>query len=50
MHHERQHQEKEPKDPSKSYYWTSFDVMKMQNGKIAEHWDSDYKNPPQAGK
>ncbi len=45
-----QHQEKEPKDPSKSYYWTSFDVMKMQNGKIVEHWDSDYKNPPQAGK
>jgi predicted SnoaL-like aldol condensation-catalyzing enzyme len=45
-----QHQDKEPKDPSKMYYWNSFDVLKMQNGKIVEHWDSDYKNPPQAGK
>lgn len=41
-----QHKDPEPADPSKSYYWNSFDVLKMQNGKIVEHWDSDSKNPP----
>ena len=31
----------DPASPGKTYYWNSFDVLRMQNGKIAEHWDSD---------
>jgi len=29
----------DPKDPSKKYTTTWFDMFRIENGKIAEHWD-----------
>jgi predicted SnoaL-like aldol condensation-catalyzing enzyme len=34
---------KDPKDPSKTYTTTWFDMWRMVNGKAAEHWDSAMK-------
>jgi predicted SnoaL-like aldol condensation-catalyzing enzyme len=34
----------DPNDPSKHYFTHSFDMLRIENGKIAEHWDSDLKN------
>jgi predicted SnoaL-like aldol condensation-catalyzing enzyme len=31
---------KDPRDPSKSYHSDSFDLLRIQNGKVQEHWDS----------
>ena len=45
-----EHQEPDPADASKTYTFNTFDVMRVQNGKIQEHWDSSTKNPPQAAK
>jgi predicted SnoaL-like aldol condensation-catalyzing enzyme len=36
-------QRKDPKDPSKRYTTTWFDMFRVENGKIAEHWDPDTK-------
>ena len=30
----------DPKDPTKKYTTTWFDMFRIENGKIAEHWDS----------
>jgi predicted SnoaL-like aldol condensation-catalyzing enzyme len=30
----------DPKDPAKKYTTTWFDMFRIENGKIAEHWDS----------
>jgi predicted SnoaL-like aldol condensation-catalyzing enzyme len=30
----------DPKDPSKKYTTTWFDMLRIENGKLAEHWDS----------
>jgi predicted SnoaL-like aldol condensation-catalyzing enzyme len=40
----------DPDDPSKTYpaYW--FDMVRVENGMIQEHWDSAMKNPPAAGR
>ncbi|HEX5227130.1 MAG TPA: nuclear transport factor 2 family protein [Bryobacteraceae bacterium] len=38
-------EEKDPRDPSKTYHSNSFDVLRIQNGKVQEHWDSAMKNP-----
>ena len=35
---------KDPRDPSKTYHSNSFDVLRIQNGKVQEHWDSAQKN------
>lgn len=40
-----EHQDKDPRDPSKTYYYDSFDVLRIQNGKVQEHWDSAQKMP-----
>jgi len=32
-------EEKDPKDPTKTYTTTWFDMFRIENGKIAEHWD-----------
>ena len=40
-----EHQEKDPRDPLKTYYYNSFDLLRIERGKIAEHWDSDRKSP-----
>jgi predicted SnoaL-like aldol condensation-catalyzing enzyme len=29
-----------PRDPSKKYTTTGFDMFRIENGKIAEHWDA----------
>jgi predicted SnoaL-like aldol condensation-catalyzing enzyme len=39
-----EHKFKNPKDPSQSVYEYSFDLFRLQNGKIQEHWDSARKN------
>jgi predicted SnoaL-like aldol condensation-catalyzing enzyme len=31
---------KDPKDPTKTYTTTWFDMFRIENGKIAEHWDA----------
>jgi predicted SnoaL-like aldol condensation-catalyzing enzyme len=38
-------EQKDPRDPSKTYHANSFDVLRIQNGKIQEHWDSAMKMP-----
>jgi predicted SnoaL-like aldol condensation-catalyzing enzyme len=38
-------EQKDPRDASKTYRSNSFDVLRIQNGKIAEHWDSAKKMP-----
>jgi predicted SnoaL-like aldol condensation-catalyzing enzyme len=40
-----EHEEKDPRDPSRAYNFNSFDILRMQNGKIQEHWDSSKKMP-----
>jgi len=43
-------QDKDPTDPSKMYYYNTFDVVRIENGKVREHWDSAVKNPPGGGR
>lgn len=38
-------EKKNPKDPSKTYFDTSLEVLRLQNGKVQEHWDSQMKMP-----
>ena len=33
----------DPKDATKSYTTTAFDMFRVENGKIAEHWDATTK-------
>ncbi len=40
-----EHEDKDPRDPSKTYHYNSFDVLRIQNGKVQEHWDSAQKMP-----
>jgi predicted SnoaL-like aldol condensation-catalyzing enzyme len=35
----------DPKDPSKTYTTTWFDMWRIKDGKADEHWDSALKNP-----
>ncbi len=36
-------EEKDPKDATKKYTTTWFDMFRVENGKIAEHWDAASK-------
>lgn len=38
-------EQKDPRDSSKTYHSNSFDVLRIQNGKVQEHWDSAQKRP-----
>ena len=40
----------DPDNPANKYpaYW--FDMVRIENGLVAEHWDSAVKNPPAAGR
>jgi len=38
-------EQKDPRDASKTYHSNSFDVLRIQNGKVQEHWDSAQKMP-----
>ena len=39
-------QKMDPNDPAQTYpaYW--FDMVRVDNGMIQEHWDTATKNPP----
>jgi predicted SnoaL-like aldol condensation-catalyzing enzyme len=42
--------EREAKDPmGVAYKYNFFDLVRVENGKVQEHWDSVFKNPPAAG-
>lgn len=42
--------EREAKDPmGNAYKYNFFDLVRVQNGKVQEHWDSVFKNAPPAG-
>jgi predicted SnoaL-like aldol condensation-catalyzing enzyme len=43
--------EREAKDPKDGapYKYNFFDIVRVENGKVAEHWDSVFRNAPQAG-
>ena len=30
----------DPRDPTKTYHHNSFEVLRLANGKVQEHWDS----------
>ena len=32
---------KDPHDPLKTYHFDSFDLLRIENGKVQEHWDSE---------
>jgi len=38
-------EQKDPRDASKTYHSNSFDVLRIANGKVQEHWDSAQKMP-----
>jgi predicted SnoaL-like aldol condensation-catalyzing enzyme len=40
-----EHEAKDPRDASKTYYYNSFDILRIQNGKVQEHWDDAKKSP-----
>jgi predicted SnoaL-like aldol condensation-catalyzing enzyme len=37
---------KDPADPSKTYKYNWFDLVRVDGGKVQEHWDQAKKNPP----
>ena len=40
-----EHEAKDPRDPSWTYRYNSVELLRIQNGKIQEHWDSEKKEP-----
>ena len=38
-------QGKDPKDPSKTYAYNTYDLLRVQNGRVQEHWDYARKMP-----
>jgi len=40
--------DKDPNDPSKEYVWNHFDVIRIENGLIKEHWDEAVMAAPAA--
>jgi predicted SnoaL-like aldol condensation-catalyzing enzyme len=40
-----EHENKDPRDPSKTYRFDTFEIIRIQNGKVQEHWDSEKKRP-----
>ena len=41
-----ENQGKDPADPSKTYKYSWFDMLRVDDGMIQEHWDTAKKNPP----
>ncbi len=37
---------KDPGNPNREYKWNHFDVVRIENGLIKEHWDEARINPP----
>ena len=42
-------QSPDPRDATKSYHHNSFEVLRLQNGKVQEHWDSAKRMAPPPG-
>jgi predicted SnoaL-like aldol condensation-catalyzing enzyme len=38
--------DKDPNDPAREYVWNHFDVIRIENGLIKEHWDEAVIAPP----
>ena len=38
-----EHEDKDPRNASNTYHYNSFDVLRIENGKVQEHWDSAQK-------
>ena len=36
---------KDPRNPANTYHSNSFEVLRIANGKVQEHWDSAQRNP-----
>jgi predicted SnoaL-like aldol condensation-catalyzing enzyme len=36
----------DPADPSRKYAYNNFDMVRVENGQVQEHWDAAKKNPP----
>src|SRR5262245_10539885 len=36
---------KDPADATKSYKYNTYDLLRLQNGKVQEHWDYALKTP-----
>jgi predicted SnoaL-like aldol condensation-catalyzing enzyme len=43
-----EHLRRDPRDPRKTYRFNSIEVLRIQNGKVQEHWDSAKKEPGSA--
>jgi predicted SnoaL-like aldol condensation-catalyzing enzyme len=42
--------DKDPNDPSQEYTWSHFDVIRVENGLIKEHWDEAVIAPQAAAR
>ena len=42
-------EQKNPNDPSQTFRSNSFEVLRLENGKVQEHWDSAKRNKLPAG-
>jgi len=38
-------EDKDPADPTKTYKYNTYDLLRLQNGKVQEHWDYALKTP-----
>ncbi len=38
-----EHENQDPRNPANTYHYNSFDLLRIQNGKVQEHWDSAQK-------
>src|SRR6201981_2470534 len=38
-----EHEDKDPRNPANTYHYNSFDVLRIENGKVQEHWASAQK-------
>ena len=37
---------RDPDDPNREYKWNHFDIVRMKNNLLKEHWDEARINPP----
>jgi predicted SnoaL-like aldol condensation-catalyzing enzyme len=40
-----EHEAKDPWDSTHTYHFNSFEIIRIQGGKVQEHWDSEKKRP-----
>jgi predicted SnoaL-like aldol condensation-catalyzing enzyme len=40
-----EHEARDPRNPANTYHFNSYDVVRLENGKIQEHWDSAQRTP-----